>query len=258
MKPAAAAPLVPPQARSHSDSCRHSPPPRETTMNTSRLPAVALLAAFAVLPACHEASPVEAESASLSQATPSLAQTATGPVFHMKVHDDYASYHSWSWDGSSNRYVSIWVSRAAPGPNARAYLSIYGGECTQTGPEWWDYVCTSFGGEGTIRAADVSGSFASGLTLNTDLRGNPDFWLWGTDPGVVSVQWQRTGWYESRNSGSYESRWGPYINRQAGARRSSSATATGHALGIALPESGWGEVHTGRGVSLSFERVTPN
>jgi len=227
-------------------------------MNTSRLPAVALLAAIAVLPACHEASPVEAESAAASAATPTVSANASGPVYNMRVHDDYASFYASEWDGNSSRYVAVWISRAAPGPNARAHLSLYGSECTQSGPEWWDYECSYFQGWGTVPAQDVSGGFSSGLRVHTDLRGNSDFWLWGTEPGIVSVEFRRNGWYETNYTGTMEQRWGHYVTRHSGPRRSASATATGEVLGISVPEYGGGDLFSGRGVTLQFERAASN
>lgn len=227
-------------------------------MSTGKLTIIAILAASLVLPACRDSTPVEAKAAEAAATGPTFSTSSSRPVFQTRVHDDYASYYASTWDGNSSRYMSVWAGRAGPGPDAPAWLSIYGGECTQSGPEWWDYVCTYFYGGGMIPARDVSGGFRSGLSVHTDLRGNPNFWLWGADPGIVSIRWERTGWSERSTSGSEESRWGHYIVRQSGVRRSSSATATGEVLGISLPEGGWGDIQTGRGVTLQFERIPNN
>jgi hypothetical protein len=231
-------------------------------MNSPKALAIALLAAFAALPGCRDSNPVESRAAEASIGVPAFSTSSAGSTYRMPVHDDYAAVYASSWDEGRSRHISVFVSRAGPGPDAHASLSIYGSECTQTGPEWWDYVCTDFSGWGIIPAKDVTGNFGSGLAVHTDLRNNPDFWLWGADPGIVSVTWQRTGWSETRNSGSSESRWGHFVSRQSGTRRSSSATATGEVLGVSLTESNQsfrdGHLSTGRGVTLSFERVAGN
>lgn len=228
-------------------------------MNARDLAVPTFVVAALALAACNDSTPVATEGIATAAQGPTFAAgSSNGPVFQTKIHDDYASYHSSSWDENTSRHLAVWIGRAGPGPDAQAWLSFYASECTQSGPEWWDYVCSDFGGWGTIPARDVSGSFGSGLAVDTDLRNNPDFWLWGTAPGIVSVRWQRTGWYEGRNSGSWEFRWGNYLSRQAGVSRSSSATARGEVLGNSLAEDGWGDVYSGRGVNMQFERVTPN
>jgi hypothetical protein len=107
----------------------------EAGMNARDLAVPTLVVAALALTACNDSTPVATEGIATAAQGPTFATgSSNGPVFQTKIHDDYASYYSSSWDENTSRYLAVWIGRAGPGPGAQAWLSFYGSDCTKQVP----------------------------------------------------------------------------------------------------------------------------
>jgi hypothetical protein len=240
-----------PQARPRRPVHGSNPP--AVDMKTTLRFAMFLLLTTGMVAACNQTSPVDigAPEPGATSANASLGSQNGNSLYHTRVNGEYAHYYGSSWEGGASTWVSLNVSR-----NGRDASLYYSWERCTHGEEWWEYICDYSYGYGPIPANDFSGNLQTGLVLNTDTRLRPDFVVWGSDGGRISVRWEPDGWSESRSSGSSEFRWMNTISRSNGTSRSASASASGSMLGSSLPDFGWGHMGSSRNVSLGFERRT--
>jgi len=75
----------------------------------------------------------------------------------------------------------------------------------------------------------------AGLKLSVDTRTIPDFQTYGTEPGLISVEWKRIPGLETRFNGTTETNGPAGTIRTRGKSTFCPATVTGTVVGFPIP-----------------------
>ncbi len=212
-------------------------------------PGLFLLAA--ALFGCKDASTDPARGVQL-RAGPSADLVPSGAVssFHFVSEGDFGGV-SWFAPGPSGTFTFGFLNVSEGGsvtaPHVFLFYEVF--QCCTFG-----FVEVS-GGFGSIPAGDLTGGTGSAaLRLNTNTANDPNFVVFAGSGGLVSVQWQENSAFEFSQSGTFETQFGKSTFRTIGSSSFSSATVTGTVVGLAIPQSAFGQMGTNHSVTIDIFR----
>src|SRR6266487_4481803 len=149
--------------------------------------------------------------------------------------------------GGGFSFGNLNVSRGGPTNHPQTFLFYFVEQCDVF------FNCTFFGGSGLIPNTDLSGGGKT-LRLSTNTTGNPDFFTFAGPTGLISVDWKANGFFQQRQSGTFEQDFPGSRFLSNGVSTFASANATGSVIGVSISGDNFASIGTNTNVSINIFR----
>ncbi len=153
-----------------------------------------------------------------------------------------------------------WFSSGSDGGSTFGDLSVGGTDSlTGSGPFLFYFIeqcdiffnCNFFEGFGGIPNSDLSGG-GKILHLSTNTSGNPNFFTFAGPTGLISVDWKANGFFQQRQSGTFEEDFPGFRFLSNGVSSSASANATGSVVGVSISLDNFGNIGSNHHVTIDI------
>ncbi len=142
---------------------------------------------------------------------------------------------------------NLFVSSGGPTNNPQTFLFYFVERCDVF------FNCTFLGGSGLIPNNDLSGGGKT-LRLSTNTSGNPNFFTFAGPTGLISVDWKANGFFQQRQSGTFEQAFPGVTFLSNGVSSSASANATGSVVGVAISLENFSNIGSNHNVTINIFR----
>ncbi len=217
---------------------------------SARLPRLCATLAFAAaFVACQDSSTAPRHGTAVR--TPSFLTTSdpsggSASQFHFVANGDQGFVEWFSIDGGGFTFGELAVNRGGSVNNPQTFLFYFAEQCDIF------FNCTFADGDGFIPNGDLSKQSDKALHLSTNTTGNPNFFTFDGPTGLISVDWKANGFFQSRNSGTFEQDVPGFRFLSNGVFTSASANATGSVVGFAISPDNFGNIGTNHNVFIDI------